>query len=127
MEYSVEYRLEQLQRQKMVIEQKIRSLTTLTSVHDNVKLDIIKTKGPQCGKWTLYYKYHHIRWHGATRINEPSEKWVPLICCNTRKEAVESLKKVIADFQKLYDELSVQYETHEELTEGEKIAAEIIV
>lgn len=114
MEYSVEYELEQLRRQKMAIEQKIRRLTTLTSIHENVKLDIIKTKGPQCGKWTLYYKYQHIRWHGATRSNEPGEKWVPLICCNTRKEAVENLQKVIAEFQELYEELSAQYETEGE-------------
>lgn len=114
MEYSVEWQLEQLRRQKMAIEQKIRSLTTLTSIHDNVKLDIIKTKGPQCGKWTVYYKYRHIRWHGATRSNEPGEKWVPLFCCNTRKEAVDNLQKIIAEFQKLYDELSAQYEMGEE-------------
>lgn len=111
MEYSVEYELEQLRRQKMAIEQKIRRLTTLTSIHENVKLDIIKTKGPQCGKWTVYYKYQHIRWHGATRSNEPGEKWVPLFCCNTRKEAVEKLQSVIAEFQYLYNELSSQYET----------------
>lgn len=110
MEYSVEYELEQLRRQKMAIEQKIRRLTTLTSIHENVKLDIIKSKGPQCGKWTVYYKYKHIRWHGATRSNEPSEKWVTLFCCNTRKEAVENLQKAIAEFQDLYNELSSQYE-----------------
>lgn len=115
MEYSAEWRLEQLRRQKMMIEQQIRRLTTLTSIHDNVKLDIIKTKGPQCGKWTVYYKYQHMRWHGPTRSNEPSEKWVPLFCCNTRKEAVENLQKVIAEFQELYDELSHQYETEEEV------------
>ena len=114
MEYSVEWQLEQLRRQKMAIEQKIRSRTTLTSIHDNVKLDIIKTKGPQCGKWTVYHKYRHIRWHGATRSNEPGEKWVPLFCCNTRKEAVETLQKVIAEFQELYGELSAQYETEGE-------------
>ena len=114
MECSVEWELEQLRRQKAAIEQKIRRLTTLTSIHDNVKLDIIKTKGPQCGKWTVYYKYQHMRWHGPTRSNEPSEKWVPLYCCNTRKEAVENLQTVIADFQRLYDELSVKYEVEEE-------------
>lgn len=102
-----------LRRQKAIIEQKIRSLTTLTSIHDNVKLDIIKTKGPQCGKWTVYYKYQHIRWHGATRSNEPSEKWVPLFCSNTRKQAVENLAKVICEFQELYNEISSQYGTEE--------------
>ena len=113
MDYSVEWELEQLRRQKNAIEQKIRSLTSLTSIHDNVKLDVIKTKGPQCGKWTVYYKYQHIRWHGAMRSNEPSEKWVPLFCCNTRKEAVQHLKAVIGEFQDLYDELAGQYETEE--------------
>lgn len=106
--------LEILRRQKSEIEQKIRNLTTLTSVHNNVKLDVIKTKGPQCGKWTVYYKYHHFRWHGATRSNEPSEKWVPLFCCNTRKEAAETLATAISELQKLYNELSAQYETAEE-------------
>ena len=111
MSYSVEWELEQLRRQKAAIEQKIRRLTTLTSIHDNVKLDIIKSKGPQCGKWTVYYKYRHIRWHGATRSNESSEKWVPLFCCNTRKEAVEHLSNAIDELKKLYDEVSSQYET----------------
>lgn len=113
MEHSVERELEELRRQKDAIEQKIRRLTMLTSIHENVKIDVIKTKGPQCGKWTVYYKYRHIRWHGATRSNEPSEKWVPLFCCNTRKEAVEHLKDAICDLQDLYVELSEQYETEE--------------
>lgn len=113
MEYSVEYELEQLHRQKMAIEQKIRKLTTLTSIHENVKLDVIKSKSPQCGKWTVYYKYRHIRWHGATRINEPSEKWNPLFCCNTRKEAVENLAKAIEELQELYDDVSSQYEVED--------------
>lgn len=107
---TVDQELEILRRQKAEIEQKIRSLTTLTSIHDNVKLDIIKTKGPQCGKWTVYYKYQHIRWHGPTRSNEPSEKWVPLFCCNSRKEAVENIPKVIGELKELYDELSTPME-----------------
>lgn len=113
MDYSQEWELEQLRRQKAEIEQRIRRLTTLTSIHDNVKLDIIKTKGPQCGKWTIYYKYRHMRWHGATRSNEPGEKWVPLVCCNTRQEAVESIGEIIGEFQELYNELTEQYNTEE--------------
>lgn len=113
MEYSKEWKLEQLRREKAAIEQKIRALTTLTSIHDNVKLDIVKSKGPQCGKWAVSYKYRHIRWHGAMKINEPSEKWVPLFCCNTRKEAVENLAAAINEMQELYNELASQYETEE--------------
>ena len=114
MDYSVAYELEQLRRQKAAIEQKIRRLTTLTSIHENVKLDIIKTKGPQCGKWAVSYKYQHIRWHGNEAMNRPGEKWVPLYSCNTRKEAVEKLSKTIDEFQELYNELSAQYEVEGE-------------
>jgi hypothetical protein len=113
MEYSVEYELEQLHRQKAAIEQKIRKLTSLTSIHENVKLDVIKSKSPQCGKWTVYYKYRHIRWHGAMKINEPSEKWNPMFCCNTRKEAVENLAKAIEELQELYNDVSSQYEVED--------------
>ena len=106
----MENELERLQRQKMLIEQRIRRLTTLTSIHDNAKLDVIKSKGPQAGKWTIYYKYRHFRYHHATRSNEPGEKWNPLCCCNTRKEAVEQLANIIHDLQELYDDVSSQYE-----------------
>ena len=103
MDYKKEVR--RLIEQRAIIDQKIRDLTNRSLVHDNVKLDTIKTKGPQFGKWAVSYKYQHIRWHGATRTNEPGEKWVALYYCDTREEAIQRMPKAIAELQALYDEL----------------------
>lgn len=109
--------LKRLEKEKADIEQRIRQLTTLTSIHDDVKLDFIKTRGPQLGHWAVSFRYTYISWHGSDRTWIPAEKWVPIIQCPTREEAVSRIPKALSALQELYDELAAQKKDRSAATE----------
>lgn len=95
--------IERLMKEKELLERRIKLLTQGSVIMDTVKLDQIHHPAANCGKWSVAYKYKHIARLGRGNDPQVREKWVPIICCENREEAVNMLGEAIKALTELYE------------------------
>ncbi len=95
--------LRRLMHEREEIDRKIRMLTDGVVANDYAKLDTIKFHGAQFGKWAVSFKYSNTAIVGRQGDRQKRHKWNTLYCCDSRKEAIETLPATISFLQDLYD------------------------
>ena len=95
--------LEKLIQEKKELERRIGLLTKGTVIMESVKLDTIHAVGGNTGKWAVSVLYSHIARIGYASQREMRKKWVPIVCCDNREEAVMRIPEIIKALNELYE------------------------
>ena len=95
--------LEKLMQEKKELERRIGLLTRGAVVMESVKLDTIHAVGGNTGKWAVSVLYSHIAKIGGSYIRQQRNKWVPIVCCDNREEAVTKIPEIVKALNELYE------------------------